>query len=316
MRTLVFENKDEMPALGLGTWKSEPGEVYQAVKVAIKEGYRHIDCAAIYGNEKEIGKALSECFAEGVVSRKEMWITSKLWNTAHLPNDVLPALKQTLSDLQVDYIDLYLIHWPVALKPGVGFPEKAEDFLTPVEAPLRDTWKAMEEAVHSGLIKHIGVSNFGIKRLQDLLGTAVIRPEMNQVESHPYLQQDELFEFCRKNGIHVTAYSPLGSPDRPDGMKAPDEPSLLKNPVIEEIATEKGCSAGQILISWALHRGISVIPKSVNSGRIAENLKAESIELSASDMERIGSLDKGFRYVTGKFWVCDGGPYSIQDIWD
>lgn len=316
MRTLEFSNKDKMPAFGLGTWKSEPGEVHKAVKTAVKEGYRHIDCAAIYGNEKEIGEALSECFDEGIVSREEMWITSKLWNTAHLKEDVLPALKRTLSDLKLDYLDLYLIHWPVALKPGVGFPESAADFLSPEEAPISETWKEMEGAVKQGLIRHIGVSNFGIKRLKEMMAYSEIKPEMNQVEAHPYLQQSELFDFCRSNGIHLTAYSPLGSPDRPEGMKASNEPSLLENPAIVQIAEEKGCSPGQILITWALSRGMSVIPKSVNPERIAENLKAESIELSMDQLQRIKALDKDFRYVTGRFWVAEGGPYTMDNIWD
>lgn len=316
MRTLEFKNKDKMPAFGLGTWKSEPGEVYDAVRTAIREGYRHIDCAPAYGNEKEIGKALTECIDEGIVTRDEVWLTSKLWNTDHLKEDVLPALKRTLTDLQVDYLDLFLIHWPVALKPGVGFPKGSDDFLSPEEAPISATWKEMEKAVNAGLIRHIGVSNFGIKRLEELMAHSAIKPEMNQIECHPYLHQTELVDFCHKNGIHVTAYSPLGSPDRPDQFKAPNEPSLLKNPVIEALAKEKGYNPGQILMSWALHRGLSVIPKSVNPGRIAENLKAESIELSGDDMDRIHTLEKGFRYVTGSFWVSDGGPYTMDNIWD
>ncbi len=316
MKTLKFKNNDKMPAFGLGTWKSEPGEVRAAVRTAVKEGYRHIDCAAIYGNEKEIGEALSDCFSEGLVTREEMWITSKLWNTAHLKKDVLPALRQTLSDLQLDYLDLYLIHWPVALKPGVGFPDSAEDFLSPEEAPIQETWREMEKAVNQGLTRHIGVSNFGIKRLSEMMSYAEIKPEVNQVEVHPYLQQSELFQFCKKSGIHLTAYSPLGSPDRPEGMKGSNEPSLLKNPVIEEIARETGFSPGQILISWALQRGMSVIPKSVNPGRIAENLKAESILLSPGQLERIRSLNKDFRYVTGQFWAAEGGPYTMDNIWD
>ena len=316
MRTLEFKNKDQMPAFGLGTWKSEPGQVYEAVKTAIKAGYRHIDCAPIYGNEKEIGQALSECFDEGIVARQDLWITSKLWNTEHLNTDVLPALKSTLNDLQLEYLDLYLIHWPVSLKQGVGFPQSADDFLSEEEAPISETWRIMEEAVEKGLTRHIGVSNFGIKRLTNLLDSAKIAPEMNQVESHPYLQQDDLLDFCRSHEIHLTAYSPLGSPDRPEGLKAANEPSLLENPAILEIAGEKGCSTGQLLISWALHRGISVIPKSVNPKRIAENFEAQNIALEAQDLERINALEKGFRYVTGEFWTFEGGPITVENVWD
>lgn len=304
-----------MPALGLGTWKSEPGEVYHAVKIAIKEGYRHLDCAPLYGNEKEIGKALAECIAEGLVTRADVWITSKLWNTYHSKSEVIPALKQSLSDLQTDYLDLFLIHWPVALKNGVIFPEKGEDMASLDEVPISETWEAMEEAVHLGLAKHLGVSNFGFKNLHNLIVSAKIKPEMNQVECHPYFQQEDLYTFCKMHDILFTAYAPLGSFDRPEVFKAKDEPNLLLDPVIVEIAGSKGATPAQVLISWALNRGMSVIPKSVNAGRIAQNFKAQQLRLSEEDMQRIAKLERGYRYVKGQFWVFEGGPYTLEDVW-
>lgn len=315
MKAHIFKNKDSMPALGLGTWKSAPGDVYKAVKIAIKTGYRHIDCAPVYGNEKEVGKAVSECIAEGTVKRSDLWITSKLWNNQHARTDVVPALKQTLSDLNITYLDLFLIHWPIALKKNIMFPQSGKDMISLKEIPLTETWKGMEEAVDAGLARHIGVSNFGINNLTTILNDARIRPEVNQVECHPYLQQEELFAFCNTNSVFLTAYSPLGSPDRPDGIKAKNEPLLLQDKIINEIANTRKASTAQILISWALQRGTSVIPKSVHAGRIAENLKADEIRLSENEMEQISKLDKSYRYVSGSFWVFEEGPYTLEDVW-
>jgi len=315
MKAHIFKNKDSMPALGLGTWKSAPGDVYKAVKIAIKTGYRHIDCAPVYGNEKEVGKAVSECIADGMVKRSDLWITSKLWNNQHAKTDVVPALKQTLSDLNITYLDLFLIHWPIALKKNIMFPQSGKDMISLKEIPLTETWKGMEEAVDAGLARHIGVSNFGINNLTTILNSARIRPEVNQVECHPYLQQKELFAFCNTNSVFLTAYSPLGSPDRPDGIKAKNEPLLLQDKIINEIANTRKASTAQILISWALQRGTSVIPKSVHAGRIAENLKAEEISLSENEMEQISKIDKSYRYVSGSFWVFEEGPYALEDVW-
>ncbi|WP_010134522.1 aldo/keto reductase [Ochrovirga pacifica] len=315
MRTLKFKNNDQMPAFGLGTWKSGEGEVYNAVKIAIKEGYRHIDCAAAYGNETEVGKAIKEVIEEGIVTRDELWITSKLWCNMHAKEDVFIALKQSLSDLQLEYLDLYLIHWPIAQKKEIPFVSDASHFIPLEELPNETTWQALEEAVAMGLTKHIGVSNFGPKALQQLLDNCTIKPEMNQVECHPYFQQSELISFCHKNNIHITAYAPLGSGDRADKFKKVDEPILLKDSVIKEIAAAKNASIGQVLISWALHRETAVIPKSVNPSRIAENFKAQKVVLSDEEMKTIEGLDKNYRFLTGEHWVYEGSPYTLESIW-
>jgi alcohol dehydrogenase (NADP+) len=316
MKTYNFINGDQMPALGLGTWKSKPGEVYNAVKESIKVGYRHIDCAHIYGNEAEIGNALSDAFKAGEVKREDLWVTSKLWNSSHLKEDVRPALEKTLKNLQIDYLDLYLIHWPVALKPGTGFPKGSDEFLSLKNIPISVTWKEMEKCVSAGLTRHIGVSNFSIKKITDVLSECDIRPEVNQIELHPFLQQNEMLEFCNNENIVLTAYSPLGSIDRPAAFKAPDEPSLLENPTIVDIARNHECSTAQVLIRWAIQRGTSVIPKSVNPGRIKQNIDAADIILSDQDMKRIGRLDMHRRLLYGGLWTMQGSGYTQESLWD
>jgi alcohol dehydrogenase (NADP+) len=316
MRCVAFANGDGMPLLGLGTWKSDPGQVYGAVREAIRLGYRHIDCASIYGNEPEIGAAIRDAIAAGEVTREELWITSKLWCNSHGRENVEPALRRTLKDLGLAWLDLYLIHWPVPIRPGVAFPESAEDLLPPQQLPLRDTWAGMEAALEAGLTRHIGVSNFSSRKLLDLIASCRHRPELNQVELHPLLQQPELLEVCAREGVAVTAYSPLGSLDRPAFIKAPDAPVLLDHPVIAAIAAEHGCSSAQVLLAWHLQRGISTIPKSVSPARLRENLAAAEVELSPDALTRIAALDQGLRLVDGSFWVMDGGPWTLQSLWD
>ncbi|SHI82913.1 aldo/keto reductase [Pseudozobellia thermophila] len=309
--TLKFRNNDEMPILGLGTFRSEPNEVYNAVFFAIKMGYRHIDCAAAYGNEKEVGKAIAEAIKQGLVTREDLWVTSKLWNASHGEENVIPALHQTLEDLQLNYLDLYLIHWPVALKKGTEMPERASDFVPLSEVPLTNTWKGMEAALEEGLTKHIGVSNFNENHLKEIMATAVHQPEMNQVEIHPFLQQEALQSFCVQNDILLTAYAPLGS--------LVDENStlrLLENDTIKTIAEARHMSPAQVALAYTMQRGIAVIPKSINEARLLQNLETLNHTLTEEDMAMLKDLDQEHRFIDGKFWEVDNGPYTADSIWN
>lgn len=302
MKKLKFQNGDTMHAIGLGTWKAKGNSLKQAVKDALYAGYRHIDTATNYGNEEIIGEALAEVFSEGTIIREDVFITSKLWNDSHAEGQVTPAIQDSLNRLQLDYLDLYLIHWPVAFKHGINVPKTPEDYLSLEEAPIIDTWKQMEEVKRNGMAKHIGVSNFSIKKLKNLISKAMLKPEMNQVEMHPLLQQNKLLEFCKKENILITAYSPLGSGDRSSKMKAESEPNMMEIPEIMEIAKKHNALPSQVLIAWHANRDCAVIPKSITKEHIISNFQAAGVELDSEDMENIKNLDRNYRYITGKFF--------------
>jgi alcohol dehydrogenase (NADP+) len=316
MNQLTFRNGDLLDSIGLGTWKSEPGEVYDAIRQAIKIGYTHIDCAWIYRNEAEIGHAINDAINDGDITRERLFITSKLWNSFHAPDDVEKAIKESLHALQLTYLDLYLIHWPIAHRPGITFSEDNSGFAPIDEYPIAETWRAMEELAHKGLTKHIGVSNFNIPKLERLMETATIIPEMNQVESHPLLAQPKLFQFCQENKILYTAYSPLGSRDRADNIKGNNEPDLFELTAIKSIAENHSVHPAQILIKWAEARGSAVIPKSVNPKRLQANLESAQIPLSSVEMETLNQLDRGYRFLDGKFWEREGGYYTAESLWN
>ncbi|KAG2197997.1 NADP-dependent oxidoreductase domain-containing protein [Mucor mucedo] len=295
-RKITLNTGKEVDIVGLGTWLSKPDEVRKAVKYALENGYRHLDCAYVYRNEDEVGQGIRE----SGVPREDIFITSKLWNTHHRKEYVKSAVKASLKALGVDYLDLYLVHWPVSfINPGT--PEETPtvptvDYLIPkkdgklqVESvdPL-ETWKAMEELVEEGYVKAIGLSNYNIEKISNVLKHCKIQPSMLQVELHPALLQTELVEFCHANKIAVTAYSPLGN-------NVYGEDRVVDDPIIVSIAKKLQKSPAQVCISFAAQRGIVVIPKSVTPSRISENF--QDFVLNQEDFDAIASLgSRNIRY--------------------
>jgi alcohol dehydrogenase (NADP+) len=310
MPALPFRNGDAMPALGLGSWRLPPEITAATVRTALELGYRHLDAASIYGNEPEIGEALRGAFAAGLVRREELWITGKLWNDCHEPHEVRPALERSLAHLGLKQLDLYLIHWPLAQRRGVAFPSTPDEQLSLEQVPLAATWAAMEELVDQGLVRHIGVSNFSGAKLKALSAGARIRPEVLQIERHPLLQQNELIAWCREHGVVVTGYGPLGS----SGANRP--PLVLEQPQVVALAAQRGLTPAQLLLAWGIGCGTAVIPKSVQPARLAENLAAAGEALDGELMERLTALDEGRRLIDGRFSCLEGGPYTLERLWD
>ena len=308
-RQLQLRDGSLMPAIGLGTWKSESNLVGQAVDAALEVGYRHLDCASIYGNEREIGEATAQACRQHAIPRDELWITSKLWNDCHEPEHVRPALIRTLEDLQLDFLDLYLIHWPVSHHHGIAVAQQASEQIARNDLSLADTWQAMEALVDEGLVGAIGVSNFSELKLSALMQDARILPSVNQVERHPYLQQPSLLSFCHQHKIVLTAYSPLGSGGH-------GSTNLLHDPVIQAIGADHDCSPAQVLLAWGLAQDTVVIPKSVKPERLQSNLDAAFIKLREEDLAKIKQLDRNLRFNGGEIWILEGGDYTIANLWD
>ncbi|GAD93749.1 glycerol dehydrogenase [Paecilomyces variotii No. 5] len=295
----------EIPALGLGTWQSGPGEVERAVSHAISVGYRHIDTAFCYQNEQEVGNGLKEAFASGKVKREDVFVTTKLWCSYH--TRVEEALDLSLKNLGLDYVDLYLMHWPLAMNPNGNhplfpkLPDGSRDILR--EHSHVTTYKSMEKLLVTGKVKAIGVSNYSKRYLEELLPQVSVVPAVNQIENHPSLPQQEIVDFCKQKGIHITAYSPLGSTGSP----------LFTAEPIVEVAKKKGVTPATVLLSWHIARGSSVLAKSVTPSRIEEN--RHLIKLDESDLATISkytnelAATKGFqRFVYPPFGVDFGFP--------
>mgnify|MGYP000894051711 CR=1 FL=1 len=317
-RTLYTGAK--MPAIGLGTFGSDHvsgEEIARAVYGAAKVGYRHFDCAAVYGNEHLIGPTLRQLIAEGL-PREELWITSKLWNDKHAEEDVIPAFERSLHDLQLDYLDLYLIHWPFPNfhAPGCDVHSRAPNAKPYIHENYMKTWRQLEKLAQRGLVRHIGTSNMTMPKLRLLLRDAEIKPAVNEMELHPHFQQPELFAFVRAQGIAPIGYCPLGSPNRPERDRTPDDTVDTADPVIVEIAQRRGMHPAELCILWAVQRGQTPIPMSVNRAHYLSNLRAAiAAPLSEAEMRAIAGVDKRCRLVKGQVFLWKDGQ-TWEDLWD
>jgi alcohol dehydrogenase (NADP+) len=306
-----------IPCIGLGTFGSDsipPEVVAAAVKNAIYSGYRHIDCASVYGNEKNIGEVFSGIFKNGFLNRDSLWITSKVWNDMH--DKVEVSCRKSLKDLQLDYLDLYLVHWPFPnyhpLKCDVN--SRSPNAVPYIHENYMKTWRRMEQLVHDGLVMNIGTSNMTIPKLKLLLDDAEIKPAFNEMELHPHFQQPELFNFCLQNNIQPIGYCPLGSPGRPERDRTPEDTVDLEDEVILSIAERLNITPAQVAVKWAVQRGQIPIPFSVN--HFFENLEALiKSPLTENDMEAIARIDKNCRLIKGQVFLWKDDQ-NWEDLWD
>ena len=307
-----------MPALGLGTFGSDRysgQEVAEAVVGAASVGYRHFDCASVYANEKEVGGALKSIM-DGGVPREELWVTSKVWNDKH--GEVLASCRQSLADLGLDYLDLYLVHWPFPNSHGKGVDAHSRDpHARPyIHDAYMQTWRQMEQLVSLGLVRHIGTSNMTVPKLQLVLRDAEIKPAANEMELHPHFQQPALFDFVVQSGLVPIGYSPLGSPSRPARDRTPEDTADMEDPVIVQIAERLGSPPAAVCIKWAIQRGQVPIPFSVKPSQYLSSLRAAVSEpLTEADMAEIAGIDKNNRLIKGHVFLWKDGQ-DWEDLWD
>jgi len=310
----------EIPAIGLGTFGSDRftgKDIAEAVKGAISVGYRHIDCASIYKNEQLIGESLEEVMGCGIM-REELWITSKLWNDMHGEGDVLKSCKKSLSDLKLDYLDLYLTHWPFPNyhAPGCGVDSRSPNAKPYIHKNYMKTWCQMEELVEKGLVRHIGTSNMTIPKLKLVLHDAKIKPACNEMELHPHFQQQDFFDFCIENNVQPIGFCPIGSPTRPDRDKTEEDTVDIEDPVIVKIAKKLNIHPAVVCVKWAVQRGQIPIPFSIYRNEYLSNLECTTKDMiTEEEMREIVGIDKNCRLIKGQVFLWKGAK-SWKDLWD
>ncbi|KAJ1841645.1 D-xylose reductase [Coemansia sp. RSA 2703] len=315
--TYKLNSGHAMPVVGMGLWKVPRDSAEEQVYAAIKHGYRLLDCASDYANEQQVGQGITRALKDNLVKRQDLFVTTKLWCTNHHPDHVAPALCRSLADLHLDYVDLYLVHFPIALKyvppetrypPGWSTDGLPDGPLEYARVPYQDTWRAMESLVDMGLARSIGVSNMSAALLYDVMAYARIPPAVLQIELHPYLSHVQLLDVAHEQGLRVTAYSSFGDTSYHEiGMASDQVVPLMHHEVIEEIAKKLGKTPAQVLLRWAVQRGCAVIPKSSNVGRMKENADLE-FEIPDQDMKSIAGLDRNLRF-------NDPATYAKRAIW-
>ncbi len=316
----VLHGGAKIPAIGLGTFGSDKYDsdtVASAVKYAIKNGWRLIDCASVYGNEAVVGEILEEAIISGV-KREELFIVSKLWNDMHGKRNVLLSCAQSLKDLHVDYLDLFFVHWPFPnFHPKGASPDYHNTDAKPyIHEDYMEVWYQLEQLQKAGYVRHIGTSNMTIPKLKLLMRDCTVLPAANEMELHPSFQQEELFQFCVKHEIQPIGYSPIGSPSRPERDRTPEDVVDMENPIIVNIANKYGLHPAQVCLKWAFQRGQIPIPFSVKPEQIDSNMQAIMGEgFTGDEMDAIKTVEHGCRLIKGQVFLWDGAK-DWTDLWD